>query len=157
MAAGQSSSSAQFRLGPRAVKRRLPPRSAALLAALTCFVHVFRPSDWLRIRADLLRTTGYTLELSVDPDSGGTSIIIDGHPDGGTWPRSYADPRQHLAEFIDDLQEATLHEYVGGGCPTCPRHHTHPPVATARDDDTVWICPTDHDVIASVGALTEVG
>jgi hypothetical protein len=115
------------------------------------------PSDWRRIRVDLLRTTGYTLELSVDLDSGGTSITIDGLPDGVIWPHSYADPREHLAEFIGDLQEATLDEYVGGGWPTCPRHHTHPLVATASSDDTVWICPTDGDVIASVGALTEVG
>ncbi|MCU1359965.1 MAG: hypothetical protein JWN99_1254 [Ilumatobacteraceae bacterium] len=96
------------------------------------------------------------MELSVDPGSDGVTITVDGEIQGAIWP-PYRKPQDHLAELIDELQGHTLHEFVGGGWPTCPRHHTHPLIATARGDDTVWICPTDDDVIARVGTLTEVG
>lgn len=115
------------------------------------------PEGYERIAADLKRTTGHVLELAEEPEFGGATITIDGEV-LGSFARSHSSDRsEHLAEFVDALQEQTLDEYVWGGWPTCPRHHTHPLKAEARDADAVWVCPASDVVIAAVGSLTELG
>lgn len=72
------------------------------------------PEGYERIAADLKRTTGHVLELAEEPEFGGATITIDGEV-LGSFARSHSSDRsEHLAEFVDALQEQTLDEYVWG-------------------------------------------
>ena len=85
------------------------------------------PDGWERLVADLQRTTGHVMTFGIDSVCDELTITIDGRQVAGLW-RSYSpDPLDHLAAFIGDLQELILDEFVGGGWPICPRHHTHRP------------------------------
>lgn len=114
------------------------------------------PSTWHQLATDLLRTTGHVLALTVENhrewgESAG--VFLDGRPFGTTSRDWSNDPTVRLVEIIDNLQETWLHEYIWGGWPTCPQHHTHPLEPAAINGTACWICPFNHDVVAPLGGL----
>lgn len=92
------------------------------------------PAQWMRLIADVKRTTGFTLEFVHWPDFGKSvdvewaAHVPDGHPYGAglTSFQRHDDlsPEDELAMIIDYLQEQLLHEAIWGGWPTCPVHNT---------------------------------
>ena len=84
-------------------------------------------------------------------------VALDGSDLGGISYMVGSDDDLVIADLIARLQELFLDEFIGGGWPTCPQHHTHPLRAAVRDGIAVWSCPASGETVAQVGELRTLG
>ena len=124
---------------------------------------VVLPNGYERICDDFERTTGHTLALrsALDEFVGRqfpiVEVLLDGIHVGGFGLPGGHSADEVVAALADALQEAFLDEFIWGGWPTCPQHHTHPLQAVVVRGTATWSCPTDERVVSAIGALTELG
>lgn len=112
--------------------------------------------------------TGATEPRIEDDDWAGTDHVegmtvasamlwsADGNGMGVSVPPSLP-PVDRIVWVADKVQEWVIEDRWGReptNWPPCPLHPgTHPMVATVRDGDAVWACPTDNSVVSRIGSL----
>lgn len=93
-------------------------------------------------------------------DSETTSAMLWGLDGGGSGIsvlRS-ASPAERVADLADQVQEWAIEDQLwragATNWPRCPAHpNTHPLEAAALNDDAVWVCPVNREVVAHIGEV----
>jgi hypothetical protein len=70
--------------------------------------------------------------------------------------RRAASGEERIAHAADQVQEWAIEDQLWGTAPTnwppCPSHpSSHPLQASVVESSAVWVCPTDHSVVARIG------